>query len=284
MTRLLLLALPVALLACGGDAEPLPTDAPASASTAVPTSTASDAPVAPEPDSAEAFVLPSLTPATMDYETPIPVQDLRDVVAAPYGKTVAVYGYVQDAPSSVTGKVQIGQTVALAAEPGQGDREAGLVTCRLAERPEANRVEPDAVLVLRGEVSAPNSGKMRLRDGCEIVSVGEGAPDGAISAQDLHGAMFGWVGTGVSVVGRYNGTTTSQLPSGERVTVGLAPPGDERGPQAVVCVMAEAVPEMASEDRGHVVLTGVVTEEWTLSLRSVDRSVIELADCHFSGR
>jgi hypothetical protein len=48
--------------------------------------------------------------------------------------------------------------------------------------------------------------------------------------------------------------------------------------------MAEEVPEIASEDRGRVVLTGIVTEEWTLSLRSVDRSVIELADCHFAGR
>jgi hypothetical protein len=282
MTRLLLLALPLALLACGGDAEPVPTDAPASAPTAVPTSTASEAPTDPEPmpDSTEAFVLPSLTPATMNYEEPIAVDALRDVIVAPYGKDVVVYGYVHGTPSSVNGKARMGRFLGLAAEAGQGGDEAKLLTCDLGTRPDPSRVEPDAVVVLRGRVDSPTSGTMRLEDGCEIVSVGESPPEGAVSVQDLHGAMFGWVGTGVRVVGHYNGTTTSQLPSGAKTTIGLAPDGTTRAPQAVVCVMAGDVPETLATDRDGVVVSGIVTDNWKLTHDpSSGTSVIELGDC-----
>lgn len=278
MSRILLWALPLALLACGGDAGPVPADPTAS----VPAVPASDVPSTPGPmpDSSEAFQLPTLTPATMDYDVPIAAAELRDVVVAPYGKDVVVYGYVHGTPSGVNGKARMNRYLGLAAEAGQGDDAAKLLTCDLGSAPEESRVEADAVVVLRGRVDAPTSGKMRLEDGCEIVSVGQAPPEGAVSVQDLHGAMFGWVGTGVRVEGHYNGTTTSQLPSGTKTTIGLAPTGTTRSPQAVVCVMAGDVPETIADDRDGVVVSGIVTDNWKLAYDpSSGTSVIELGDC-----
>lgn len=262
------LSLTLALLftACGSDSS----DAPADTTEAPPTTATAD-PASGTPDAmpADAPTLPSLTPAEVSTDDPVPARELRDAVFGMMGQIVAVQGVAM-------GASPLGNGLRLSTSASPNFATDPVVECETGTVPNPM---PSGEVTVQGTVAAPNlAGQtvLKLTD-CSLVDGGD-----VMAVDALADRIVGWVGKEVAIVGTYNGEVTSQLSGSPKTVVRVQDAGAEGlAEQVAGCELEDgaSVPGAATTEREGVVFQGTISD-----LQNWPRRELSLTNCRITNR
>lgn len=206
--------------------------------------------------------LARITPSDVDINTPIPVGKLSNSFFEWKGKEVTIAGYVRMYMDSNDLK----ETMQIVGEPGSTDY---LFSCTFAKTPEGS-INADDVIIIKGTIQDASYSGINMTN-CEYIGVNEEysdvedlspyrMPKEPVFAKNLFDIYHSWTDVEVTVIGRYNSTTTSTLNEGVIWRIDLSDP--ESGLKAVGCRMqTEPDSDFLKDNRDDVVIRGIIKGE-----------------------
>lgn len=212
-----------------------------------------------QPSEAE---LNMIKPADIDPNTPIPVGKLCDSYYVWVEKEVIIAGYVK----MYLDNDELGENVELLGEIGSYDV---LFNCTFKDTL-TDVVNKDDIVIIKGKIQENGYWGIKLID-CEFVSVNEEyqqdeelnpyrIPSKPIFAGDLYETFTAWQGIEISIIGYYNGTTTSTLSDGKVYRIDVQEP-DNRGNMVGCRMLDEPDNDFLKDNREDVVIRGTIGDD-----------------------